>query len=102
MDLDRIDLSDFNAMDYHIWFAHTDKVPGLKEINASDQAQDYRKVYAGLLTYWNDSKKMLIDWMDGRLTDISTTASNRILSAEILRAGDQYPGLTILNWTGNG
>ena len=48
MDLDRIDLSGFNAMDYHIWFAHTDKIPGLKEVNSIDQTLDYRKVYAGL------------------------------------------------------
>ena len=75
MDLDRIDLSAFNAMDYHIWFAHTDKIPGLKEVNAIDQTLDYRKVYAGLLSYWNDNKKMLVSWMDGRLTDISATAS---------------------------
>ena len=75
MDLDRIDLSAFNAMDYHIWFAHTDRIPGLKEVNAIDQTLDYRKAYAGLISYWNENKKMLIDWMDGRLTDISATAS---------------------------
>jgi hypothetical protein len=75
MDLTNIDLSRFNAMDYHIWFAHTNKIPGLKQVNALDQTLDYRKVYGGLISYWNDNKKSLINWMDGRLTDISTAAS---------------------------
>ena len=48
MDLNQIDLSGFNALDYHIWFAHTDKIPGLKEVSSRDQTKDYRKVYAGL------------------------------------------------------
>jgi hypothetical protein len=75
MDLDKIDLGSFNAMDYHIWFAHSDGIPGLKEVNALDQTLDYRKVYAGLLSYWKDNRKILTDWMDGRLTAISSTAA---------------------------
>jgi hypothetical protein len=75
MDLDKIDLENFNAMDYHIWFAHSDGIPGLKEINALDQTLDYRKVYAGLLSYWTYNKKSLVKWMDDRLTAISATAS---------------------------
>jgi hypothetical protein len=75
MDLDRIDLSGFNAMDYHIWFAHSGRIPGLSEVNSLDQTLDYRKVYKQLTDYWNENKKSLIDWMDGRLSDISGTAS---------------------------
>jgi hypothetical protein len=75
MDLDKIDLSHFNAMDYHIWFAHTNKIPGLSEVSSIDQTLDYRKVYAGLLDYWKENKKALVDWMDGRLTDISSAAA---------------------------
>jgi hypothetical protein len=75
MDLDRIDLTRFNAMDYHIWFAHSDKIPGLREVSSIDQTLDYRKVYTGLLEYWAGNKKELVSWMDGRLTDISATAS---------------------------
>jgi hypothetical protein len=75
MDLDRIDLTEFNALDYHIWFAHSDRLPGLKEINSIDQTLDYRKVYSSLLSYWKDNRKSLIDWIDERLTAISSTAS---------------------------
>jgi hypothetical protein len=74
MDLDKIDLSQFNALDYHIWFAHTNKIPGLREVSAIDQTQDYRKVYSGLLGYWKENKSSLVKWMDGRLTDISSAA----------------------------
>ncbi len=80
MDLESIDLSGFNAMDYHIWFAHTGKISGLKEIYAIDQSLDYRKVYSGLLAYWNDNKKTLVEWMDEHLTDISNTSlENKIV-----------------------
>jgi hypothetical protein len=74
MDLDKIDLTHFNAMDYHIWFAHSDKIPGLREVSSIDQTLDYRKVYAGLLEYWAGNKEALVKWMDSRLTDISSTA----------------------------
>jgi hypothetical protein len=75
MDLDRIDLTSFNAIDYHIWFAHSNKVPGLNEISLLDQTQDYRKIYSGLLDYWKENKPSLLKWMDKRLSDISGTAS---------------------------
>jgi hypothetical protein len=52
MELNRIDLSGFSALDYHIWFAHSNKLPGLQEVNRIDQTLNYRKVYAGLLEYW--------------------------------------------------
>jgi len=74
-ELNNIDLSGFNAMDYHIWFAHTGKIAGLPEIYSIDQTLDYRKVYSGLQAYWKENKKALFDWMDGRLNDISTAAS---------------------------
>jgi hypothetical protein len=75
MDLDLIDLSCFNALDYHIWFAHTNKIPGLREVSSLDQTQDLRKVYAGMMDYWKENKESLIGWMDERLTHISATAS---------------------------
>jgi len=77
MELNRIDLSGFNALDYHIWFAHSNKVPGLQEINQIDQTLDYRKVYTGLLDYWKENRKTLVDWMSGRLTDISEAAKQQ-------------------------
>jgi len=74
MDLDLIDLSNFDAMDYHVWFAHSGKIPGLSEVSSLDQTKDYRKIYTGLLDYWQGNKEFLINWMDGRITDIAHTS----------------------------
>jgi hypothetical protein len=79
MSLDNIDLSAFNAIDYHIWFAHSGKIPGLNEISTLDQTQDYRKIYSGLRTYWQQNKESLVKWMDGRINDISGTATKHNL-----------------------
>ena len=75
MSLDHIDLSNFDALDYHIWFAHTGKIPGLNEIRSKDQSLDFKKINTDLIDYWNEHKNSLIDWMDERITTISNTAS---------------------------
>jgi hypothetical protein len=75
MSLDRIDLTNFGALDYHIWFAHTGEIPGLNEISSRDQTLDLRKIHANLLTYWSENKHSLVKWMDGRITAISNAAS---------------------------
>jgi len=75
MALDRIDLSRFNALDYHVWFAHSDRIPGLGEISSRNQTLDYRKVNANLIEYWKANKSSLIGWMNSRITEIATTAS---------------------------
>ena len=75
MALDHIDLSNFNALDYHVWFAHSGKIPGLGDISSRDQTLDYRQVYSNLLNYWKEDKESLIQWMDGRINDIASTAA---------------------------
>jgi len=79
MELDRIDLSNFNALDYHVWFAHTGRIPGLDDIGSKNQSLDFRKVYANLNEYWDKNKDSLINWIDGRITDIAETASKNNL-----------------------
>lgn len=74
MALDRIDLSRFNALDYHVWFAHSDRIPGLGEISSRNQTLDYRKANANLTEYWKANKSSLIGWMNSRITEIATTA----------------------------
>jgi hypothetical protein len=75
IDLKQIDLSGFQALDYHIWFEHTGRMPGLVNIRSRNQSQDYRQVYDDIIRFWMDNKTSLIDWMDGRISDISKTAS---------------------------
>lgn len=74
MDLQNIDLTNFNALDYHVWFAHTGKIPGLNEVSSRDQSLDFRKINANLSDYWNENKSSLIDWMDSRISAISEAA----------------------------
>jgi hypothetical protein len=77
MCLDHIDLANFGVLDYHVWFVHTGEIPGLNEISIRDQALDLRKIHTNLLEYWSENKSPLIEWMDGRITAISNTASQK-------------------------
>jgi len=85
MPLSDIDISQFSAIDYHIWFAHhgmnfdlqqfQGTIPGLQQISTRDQKQDLGSIYNNLLTHWRDNKENLIAWMDQRLTTISGVAA---------------------------
>ena len=75
MALDRIDLSNFNAVDYHVWFAHSGRITGLGDIRSRNQSLDYRQVYANLMDSWRENKESLVKWMDGSITDIASAAS---------------------------
>lgn len=75
MDLKNIDLSNFGALDYHVWFAHSGKIPGLSDVSSRNQTLDYRKVYSKLLAYWKENKASQIKWINGRITDIAETAA---------------------------
>lgn len=74
MRLDQLDMSCFDALDYHIWFAHTGEIPGLGAVSSKDQTQDLRLVNNNLKRYWTENKESLIQWMDGRLAAISEAA----------------------------
>jgi hypothetical protein len=80
MALDKIDLSNFEALDYHVWFAHSGKVPGLSDISSRNQTIDFRKVYANLLNYWEENKESQIKWMESRIADIAHTAAKNNLA----------------------
>ena len=75
MQLDQIDLSNFEALDYHVWFAHSGKVPGLNDINTRDQTLDLSKIYASLMDYWSENRSSLIEWINDKITTISNTAA---------------------------
>jgi len=80
MQLDQISLSNFDALDYHVWFAHTGKIPGLSDISSRDQTLDLRNIYTKTLDYWKENKNLLLSWMDGRITAISKAAAqNKIV-----------------------
>jgi hypothetical protein len=72
--LDDIEMSNFAAIDYHIWFADSGRVPGLNVLANIDQSKDNRAVYRDLLAAWRQNKQELIDWMDGSIRNVSDTA----------------------------
>jgi hypothetical protein len=76
MDLAQIDLTSFNALDYHIWFEHLGRIPGMGEIRSRDASLDYRKIYESIISYWKENKTSLIEWMDQRINDIANTANS--------------------------
>jgi hypothetical protein len=76
MSLENIDLTNFAALDYHIWFHHHNDIPGMGEIGKRDQTQiDYRMTMKNLQTFWAANKERLINWMNGRMNDISQAAA---------------------------
>ena len=74
MPLSDIDISQFSAIDYHIWFAHHGTIPGLEQISARDQKLDLELIYSNLLSHWKENKESLIAWMDNRFSTISGMA----------------------------
>ena len=70
-----LDLTHFDALDYHIWFAHHENIPGLADVGAIDQAKfDYRSSMKELQLFYAANKKRLVSWMDGRMAEISQAA----------------------------
>ncbi len=80
MKLEDIDCSQLNALDYHIWFNHANRIPGLGDIGSRNQSLNTKDIYTNLLRYWDENKKSLVDWMEGRISDIAQKAlSNNIV-----------------------
>jgi hypothetical protein len=75
MDLNHIDLTGFDALDYHIWFDHRGGIPGLSQVSSKNQTLDFRKIYADLMLFWKENRNDYVSWMKGRLGDISGAAS---------------------------
>lgn len=74
MNLDDINLKNFDALDYHIWFHHSDRLPGLDKIRSREPDSNYKEIYANLLQYWDANKTSLVEWMDERITKVSGIA----------------------------
>jgi hypothetical protein len=72
--LEDIDLSNFAALDYHIWFADSGRIPGLNELGNLDQSKDNRAIYKEAFAAWQQNRDELIEWMDGNMKKVSDTA----------------------------
>jgi hypothetical protein len=71
-DLYSVDVSEFGAIDPHYWFSHHsdfNRETGLSGLNMfrSEKQSHFEENYKKVLKYWNENKKELTDWMEGRI-----------------------------------
>jgi len=69
-----VEKTNFDAIDNHVWFQHNGSIPGTDIIGGRKIEHDFRKVYAGLIRYWNEHKQTLVDWMDGQISMVAADA----------------------------
>ncbi len=72
--LDRVNLSRFDALDYHLWFAHPKDIPGLDKIKTREPDTDFHQANAEVLDYWNENRDALVQWMEKKISSVSRTA----------------------------
>lgn len=79
MPLDVIDLSAFDALDYHIWFHHNPEVAkaGVSTIGSMANDNDFEKAYANLKSFWHQNRERMIEWMSGQMRSIAGCARKR-------------------------
>ena len=74
MNLDKIDLSNYAALDYHLWFQFVLDAPEIWQIHARSAGIDHREVYAAIKACWSEDKAQLTEWMNGRIAKASKVA----------------------------
>lgn len=79
MPLEEIDLSAFGALDYHLWFHHNGEMSrsGLDKIAAMPNDNEFEKAYAGVKRFWSENRARMVDWISGRIRNISGHAARR-------------------------
>ncbi|MDR3094848.1 MAG: hypothetical protein LBU62_09455 [Bacteroidales bacterium] len=72
------DLTNYAALDYHIWFNHRGGIPGLSEVTQRDQSKiDYRVELKNLQAYWAANKSSLTEWMNSTMSAVSQAAAKQ-------------------------
>ena len=80
MPLRGIDLADFDALDYHVWFTHNEDLRQKTDygrIHALAADAEFGQVYAGMRQYWQDNRSTLVQWMDERMGAIAAAAEEQ-------------------------
>ncbi len=72
--IDKIDLSEYSAIDFHIWFAHHKEMAPIWKIAERDQSMELFAENARLYTLWKDNQEMLVKWVDDRIATVSEYA----------------------------
>ncbi len=75
MPLANIDLQAFDGLDYHVWFVHGAMgSTGYGNIHEMKDDKEFYKIYPDMMHYWKEHRNELIEWMEGRISVISTAA----------------------------
>jgi hypothetical protein len=75
VELENIDLTKHAALDYHIWFHHNPDFANLVGTAGSfNLDRDLRGDFNAMLSYFNENKAKLTNWMDGRISAIAQKA----------------------------
>ncbi len=80
MPLPDVDLADFDALDYHVWFTHNKDVrqkTDYARIHDLAADTDFGQVYSGMRQYWQDNRAMLVKWMDERMGAVASAAAEQ-------------------------
>jgi hypothetical protein len=72
--LDSIDISQFGTLDYHLWFTAAADIPNWRSLGGIDQSKDNRPAFKELLTFWEQKKPEMTQWMDKAITSVATKA----------------------------
>ncbi len=79
MPLGDIDLSEFQAMDYHAWFNDHPEMPasGLRTIAAMETDNEFESAYRSVRQFWKENRPRMIQWMSGHIGAIAARASGQ-------------------------
>jgi len=75
--LDTLELTNYAALDFHVWFHHNSIIGG--KIGAAANTgidRDIRVDYANLMSCWKENKMQLVGWIDGMITSIAKKAAD--------------------------
>jgi len=73
--LEEADLSNFAALDYHIWFAHNETMKKLWEVGERDQSTDLFAQNRNLYAHWQKNKVQLVNWIEDKIDQVSKAAA---------------------------
>ena len=78
MPLDAIELSEFDALDYHVWFNHHPEMSGagLHRIAAMPTDNDFEDAYRSVREVWSANRSRMIEWISARIKGIAARASS--------------------------
>ncbi len=70
----RVDCSSFDAIDRHIWFEDHQTIPGMGVMHQGRVDVDLRALHSKLRSYWEENRKLEMDWMDAKISQVANDA----------------------------